>query len=195
MQAALSAAEQGARVLLFDENSALGGHLLMSSAGQDKLAELRSAVEANDKIDVATDTIVMGWFEDNWLYGVSGRRMYKIRGKSTIFATGAYDQPLLFDNNDLPGVMLGSAARRLLHMYGVAVGSRVVIITANEDGWQLAQELQNSGVEHRRPTWSKIVPSIWDRPLSRLKARNRYKARSWHQSMRAQVQTLAHTTL
>lgn len=147
MQAALSAAESGVRVILFDENPALGGHLLFSDLYQEELDQLTSAVNQHENITIYTDTIVMGWFEDNWLYGTRGKRMYKIRAKATIFATGAYDQPPLFDNNDLPGIMLGSAAQRLLHLYGACVGKRIMIVTANEDGWQLSRELQAAGIE------------------------------------------------
>lgn len=147
LSAALSAAKAGARVILFDENPALGGHLLYSTQDQAHLTKLRDAVEANENISVYTDTTVMGWFEDHWMYGVCGKRMYKIRAKATVFATGAYDQPPLFDNNDLPGVMLGSAAQRLLNLYGVSIGQKVAIVTCNEDGWQLASEFQAAGVE------------------------------------------------
>ena len=183
LRAALSAAEAGARVILFDENLALGGHLLFSKRDQEQLAQLISAVEQHANITDYTDTTIMGWFEDNWLYGVCGKRMYKIRSKSTVFATGAYDQPPLFDNNDLPGIMLGSAAQRMLHLYGACIGKRVVIVTYNEDGWQLADELQAAGVEiaavadHRSsgvkiPIWPRISPSIWGRRLSRLMGRS-----------------------
>ena len=63
-----------------------------------------------------------------------------------VVATGAYETPLIFDNNDLPGVMLGSAVQRLLHLFGVLPGRQVVIVTANEDGWDVAADLHSLGV-------------------------------------------------
>ena len=154
ISAALGAAEAGAQVLLFDENSALGGHLRFtvplepSSATQAStdLPELLEAIGRHPNITVLTDTSVLGWYQDNWLCAVKGSRLFKIRTKSMVVATGAYETPLIFDNNDLPGVMLGSAVQRLLHLFGVLPGKQVVIVTANEDGWDVAADLQSLGV-------------------------------------------------
>ncbi len=63
-----------------------------------------------------------------------------------VVATGAYEQPLVFDHNDLPGVMLGSAAQRLARLHGVAPGRRVLMATANDDGWQVAADMLAAGV-------------------------------------------------
>ena len=154
ISAALSAAEAGAQVLFFDENSALGGHLRFTvplespsttQAAKD-LPELLEAIDQQPNITVFADTSVLGWYQDNWLCAVKGERLFKIRTKSMVVATGAYEIPLIFDNNDLPGVMLGSAVQRLLHLFGVLPGRQVVIVTANEDGWDVAADLQSLGV-------------------------------------------------
>lgn len=147
LQSGLSAANAGANVLLFDENPFLGGHLAYSSQHQDKLADLITRVQNHPNITVYMSTLVSGWFEQHWLFAVQDRRMYKIRAKATVFATGAEDQPLLFDNNDLPGVMLGSAANRLLHGYATTVGQNMLVVTANSDGWELAVDLLSVGVK------------------------------------------------
>jgi sarcosine oxidase subunit alpha len=146
MSAALAAAERGAGVMLFDENPALGGHLHYTGNGA-QLRELLAAVEQQPNLSVYTDTTVLGWFQDNWLPAVRGDRLYKIRAKSVVAATGAYETPLVFDNNDLPGVMLGSAVQRLLNLYGIAPGQRAVIVTANDDGWEVADDLHAAGVQ------------------------------------------------
>ncbi len=154
ISAALGAAEAGAEVLLFDENSALGGHLRFTVPLQSTpttqvpkdLPELLEGLNQQPNITVLTDTSVLGWYQDNWLCAVRGRRLFKIRTKSVVVATGAYETPLIFDNNDLPGVMLGSAVQRLLHLFGVLPGKQVAIVTANEDGWDLAADLQSLGV-------------------------------------------------
>ena len=154
ISAALGAAEAGAQVLLFDESSALGGHLRFTvplepsstTQASTDLPELLEAIGRHPNITVLTDTSVLGWYQDNWLCAVKGSRLFKIRTKSMVVATGAYETPLIFDNNDLPGVMLGSAVQRLLHLFGVLPGKQVVIVTANEDGWDVAADLQSLGV-------------------------------------------------
>lgn len=145
MSAAIGAADRGARVILFDRQPTLGGHLRFSSKA--RLPDLLNAVQKNANIEVFSDTTIQGWYEEKWLSASRGNRLFKIRAKSTILASGAHEIPLIFDNNDLPGVMLGSAVQRLLHLYGVSPGSKFLIVTANEDGWHLAEDLQSAGLE------------------------------------------------
>ena len=146
--AALAAAAQGARVLLFDEQPALGGHLRFaaSEAARLQLSVWRKAVDEQPNVAVYTDTAVLGLYQDNWLAAVKGTRLFKIRAGSLVVATGAFETPLLFDHNDLLGVVLGSAVRRLLHLYGVTAGKRAVVVTANDDGWEVAADLHAAGV-------------------------------------------------
>lgn len=169
MAAALAAAEQGARVLLFDEHPNLGGHALyaysqINSGGglqetpgekssqpapssQPPLSNLQSLILHHPLIQTFLDTAVLGWWEENWMSAVQANRLYKIRAGAVVFATGAYEQPLVFENNDLPGIMLGSAVQRLINLYGVLPGRRAVVVTANDDGWRVASDLQAAGAE------------------------------------------------
>ena len=151
ISAALSAAGQGARVLLFDENPNLGGHIRFAGGdfgeAQEILSDLIAAVERQSNLTVFTGTAVLGRYLDNWLSAVKGARLFKIRTRSLVVATGAYETPLVFDNNDLPGVMLGSAVLRLLHLYGLVPGRRAVVVTANDGGWEVAAGLHGAGVE------------------------------------------------
>ena len=147
LSAALAAAERGAAVMLFDENETLGGHLRYAAGEAASLKGLLEAVAKQPNITSYADTTVLGWFQDNWLPAASGDRLYKIRAKSVIAATGAYEMPLIFDNNDLPGVMLGSGVQRLLKMYSISPGQRAVIVTANDDGWEVAHDLLAAGVQ------------------------------------------------
>jgi sarcosine oxidase subunit alpha len=162
LSAALSAAQQGARVLLFDENSQVGGHVRYTgtedrgpeigradAVHQSPLSNLHSQLSALPNCEMYTNTTVLGYYEDNWLAAVQGKRLFKIRARSLVVATGAYEQPLIFDNNDLPSVMLGSGVQRLLHLYGVVPGSSAVVVAANDDGWQVAADLQQAGVDLR----------------------------------------------
>lgn len=183
LSAALAAARQGARVLLIDENPALGGHLhyslpqhreardeLIGAVGQysvvgepvvgepvfSRSVFSESGVEASGLgITVLLNTAAIGAFEENWLAAVStlprkqggSATLYKIRAGAMVYATGAYEQPLVFGNNDRPGIMLGGAVQRLLRLYGVAPGHRAVVVTANDDGWAVAADLLAAGVE------------------------------------------------
>ena len=72
-------------------------------------------------------------------------RMWKIRAGQVILATGAIERPLVFSGNDLPGVMLASAAQTYLGEYGVLPGRRAVVMTNNDAAWQTAFALQQAG--------------------------------------------------
>ncbi len=144
ISAELSAAKQGARVIVFDSEPALGGHLRFNT--NSVLRELTESLSQYENIDIFTDTTVQGIYEDNWLSASRGNRLFKIRSKSLVLATGAHEIPLVFENNDLPGVMLGSAVQRLPHLFGVNPGKQFLIVTANEDGWRLAGYLQSAGI-------------------------------------------------
>ena len=92
-------------------------------------------------VTVLTGASCDGLFADNWLSIVQGRRLYKLRANRVVMATGALEQPVVFRNNDLPGVMHGSAAQRLIRLYGVRPGTRAVVLTANDDGYGVALDL------------------------------------------------------
>ncbi len=163
LSAAVTAAEAGARVLLFDENPYLGGHTTYAETGdwrletgntESPISNLQSLVSNLSNLQLFPNTTVLGYYQHNWLSAVSGNRLYKIRARSMVVATGAYEQPLVFANNDLPGVMLGSGVQRLLHLYGVLPGSQAVVVTANDEGWQVANDLLQAGA---------IVSAVVDR--------------------------------
>ncbi len=150
LSAALAAAQQGARVLLFDENGELGGHtrykeIDRTAFGRDWGLEINDMQSPIPNLDIYTNTTVLGYYPHNYLAAVRGNRLFKIRAASVVVATGAYEQPLLFANNDLPGIMLGSGVQRLLHLYGVLPGSTAVVVTVNDDGWQVAHDLWRAG--------------------------------------------------
>ena len=153
LAAAVQAADAGAEVVLVDENAALGGALLhgrFDASGMrtaDARAELTGAVEANERVSVMTGTACLGWYADNWLPLVRGNRLYKLRAGTLVVATGCLEQPLVFRNNDLPGIMLGSAAQRLIKLYGVKPGRRAVVATANDEGYGAALDLLDAGVD------------------------------------------------
>ncbi len=153
ISAALQAAAGGLEVLLIDEAPLLGGSLGYARFDADGarapalISRLTRKVLDTPNIRVLTDTTCTGWFADNWLAAVARRRLYKIRARSIVVATGSLEQPAVFRNNDLPGVMLGSAAQRLIHLYGVRPGREAVVLTANADGYGVALDLAEAGVK------------------------------------------------
>ena len=152
MSAALTAAESGAEVLLIEQEAVLGGSLNYGRFDIEGVLapalrkELVTAVENHSNIEVMTDAVCNGWFADNWLPVIHGSRMYKLRAKEMILASGKMEQPAIFRNNDLPGVLLSTAAQRLIRLFGVRPGKRAVVLTANDDGYATALELSENGV-------------------------------------------------
>ena len=88
-----------------------------------------------------------GYYADFWVPLVSASGMTKARARTLIVATGAQEQPAVFRNNDLPGVLLASAAQRLIHRYRVQPMERALVLTANRDGYHAALDLRANGVE------------------------------------------------
>lgn len=153
LAAAAEAAKSGGEVILIEENALLGGSLTYArfdAAGQRgarHAEELTAALQTAGNIRVMTDTTCTGLFSDNWLALAKGNRFYKLRAKSVIVAAGSLEQPAVFRHNDLPGVMMGSAAQRLIRLYGVRPGRRAVVLTANADGYGVALDLADAGVQ------------------------------------------------
>ncbi|HET6223388.1 MAG TPA: 2Fe-2S iron-sulfur cluster-binding protein, partial [Dongiaceae bacterium] len=152
LAAALEAAKSGAEVILIDDGAAPGGSLGYArfdadgSRGARLAEELAEAVRAEPNIRLLADAVCTGLFADNWLAVIRGNRLYKLRAKASVIATGSLEQPAIFRNNDLPGIMLGSAAQRLIRLYGVKPGRKAVVLTANADGYGVALDLADAGV-------------------------------------------------
>lgn len=153
LQAALTAANAGAKVLLIEQQPVLGGSLTYARFDIDgKRAEalrveLVEAVENHANIHVLKQATCNAWFTDNYLPVIQGKRMYKVRATQCLIASGSFDQPVIFRNNDLPGVMLTSAAQRLMKLYAVKPGKRAVVLTGNDDGYLAALDLHEQGVQ------------------------------------------------
>jgi sarcosine oxidase subunit alpha len=146
LAAALSAADAGVRVMLVDENARAGGSGRWSGATPGEIGKLVERVLATSNIEFLPSTYAAGCYADRWVSLVEPSRMTKVRAGAVVFATGVIEQPAVFRNNDLPGVMTGSAAQRLLHRYAIAPGKRAVILTANREGHELARAMRGFGV-------------------------------------------------
>ena len=144
---ALSAADAGARVLLVDENERAGGCASWTGATASEVDALVRRVADNPNIELLTGTYAAGVYADRWVALVEPSRMSKVRAGAVVFATGVIEQPAVFRNNDLPGVLLGSAAQRLLRRHAIAPGKRVAILTANREGYELARDLRAHDID------------------------------------------------
>jgi sarcosine oxidase subunit alpha len=166
--AAEAAALAGARVVLIDENPVPGG-IADLTAGMvdglcvaDWLAPVATRLAAMPNVRILTRTTVVGHFHHNYLMafervadhdpallaaGAPRQRLWKIRARQVILATGALERPIAFANNDRPNIMLASAARGLIGRYGVSPGRRGVVFTNNDDAYLTAFALKKAGVE------------------------------------------------
>lgn len=151
LAASLAAADAGAKVVLADENARIGGslgyQLAGSDAGLDRLDELTERAATHANISVRAGTLAAGYYADHWVPLVDGGRITKMRARAVIVATGVFEQPAVFRNNDLPGVMLASAVQRLIHRYAVKPMQQAVVLTANADGYAAALDLMRAGVK------------------------------------------------
>jgi sarcosine oxidase subunit alpha len=157
MAAALAAARAGAQVLLVEEEYELGGHLRWGNEAElDALRGLREEIASTPGIEVMVNSVVNGRYDDNWVAVMQRNlphveeRLVKARVKTLVVASGLIERPYVFEGNDTPGVILSTAARRLINLYAVRPGSRAVVFSANESGDAAAEDLRRSGVEVAR---------------------------------------------
>ena len=145
LAAARAAAAQGATVVIVDENARAGG----SGSYQPgvEVDALLAELSAQPRIRVFTGTCAAAYYADHWVPLVDGEKLTKMRAGAVVVATGAFEQPAVFRNNDLPGVMLASAAQRLLHRYAVRPCQRAVVLAGNADGYRAVLDLQAQGIE------------------------------------------------
>lgn len=151
LSAALAVARAGLKAVVVDENPRAGGSLAYQRGGDEQAfgtcAELTGAAKENANIEFLLATEASGYYADHWVALVDADRMTKMRARAVIVATGAFEQPAVFRNNDLPGVMLASAAQRLIYRYAVKPMRRAVVLAANQDAYRAALDLHAHGIE------------------------------------------------
>ena len=165
LMAALAAARSGARVIIADEQSEPGGSLLHDNATLNgnpagvwlgkTLDELRRCPE----VIILPRSTVSGYYDHNFLtilehcmdhpdqQGKEGvrQRLWRVRARRVILAQGSHERPLVFPDNDRPGVMLASALSGYIRRYGVCPGRRAVLFTNNDGAYRSAQDLVRAG--------------------------------------------------
>jgi sarcosine oxidase subunit alpha len=151
LAAALAAAGGGAKVLLIEQEPLTGGSLNwarfdIDGAKAEKARDMIAQAASHPNIRILVNATCNAWFADNFLPIVQGTRLYKARARQCVIAAGAFDQPVIFRNNDLPGILLTSAAQRLMRLHAVAPGKRAVVLTGNNDGYLAALDLIEAGV-------------------------------------------------
>ncbi|KOV61816.1 ferredoxin [Streptomyces sp. MMG1121] len=163
----LTAARAGARVILVDELPQPGGSLLgcqelldgapATAWARDVAAELAACAD----VRVLHRTTAFGHYDDGLVLALEKRtdhlgaaapahlsrqRIWRVRARQVVYATGAHERPVAFDDNDRPGIMLAGSARTYLNRFGVLPGRRAVVFTTNDSAYPAALELADAGV-------------------------------------------------
>ena len=165
--AALAAAKSGARVILADEQNEFGGSLLASAASIDGAPAAEWAAAAAAELRGREDCVllpgstVFGYYDHNFLTiaercaghpdssggGGVRERLWRVRARQVVLAQGSLERPLVFCNNDRPGVMLASAVSTYIDRYAVLPGRRAVVFTNNDSAYRAAISLATAGAE------------------------------------------------
>ena len=179
LTAALAAARAGVRVVLVDEQSEAGGNLLGTDERIDGLPALEWVRRATAELAGFPEvvhlqrTTAFAHFDDGFVLAlerrtdhlgataprhVSRQRVWRIRARRVLVAAGAHERPIVFADNDRPGIMLAGGARTFLHRYGVLAGSTAVVFTTDDSAYAAAVDLADAGVEVRAVVDARAEP-------------------------------------
>ena len=190
--AAKNAAKNNLKTLLVDERNELGGSTIYQNrefnkienqSSSDWLKKEISELKNLKNLEIKTRTSVAAFHSYNYLLarenltdhlnkndkqGKVRQRLLKIRANKVILATGALERPMIFNNNDRPGIMLSSAINKYADFYGVACGKKTIFFTNNDSAYESAYCLYNKGIkvsaiiDIRENSNSKIVKAVED---------------------------------
>jgi sarcosine oxidase subunit alpha len=165
--AALAAGRTDARVIFVDEQNEFGGRLLSSSdviggrPGTEWVANALAELETLPEVVVLPRTTAFGYHDHNYLTllerrtdhlgpgakpGHARQRVWHVRAKEVVLATGAHERPLVFNGNDRPGVLLAGAVETYIRRYAVRPGTRAVVFTNNDSAYHAALSLADVGI-------------------------------------------------
>ncbi len=165
LQAAKTAASAGLNVLLVEQTAHWGGRAPVDGGeidrqpAEDWVEATRAHLESLPNVRLRSRTMAAGVYDHGYvtLYerltdhapdqGGPRHRLWRVRARQIVTATGAIERPLSFAGNDVPGVMLASAVRDYVVNWGVSIGDRTVVVTNNDDGYRTAIALKNAGLE------------------------------------------------
>ena len=169
--AAKTSAQNGLKTLLVDEKPNLGGSTIYQNNDHFKINDANSSKWLEKEIDdlknyknleIKTRTSVAAYHGYNFILArenltdhieVSKRdnkvrqRLLKIRAKKVITATGSIERPLIFNNNDRPGILLSSAIKKYVDFYGVKSGEKIILFTNNDTAYETALSLNDKGIK------------------------------------------------
>ncbi len=159
LNAGIVAKELGASVLIIDDNQLLGGQLIKQThkffgskehycgiRGIDIAKVLRRRVEELG-INTMLGATVIGYYDDDSIGVLKNGRLLQLKAKSYIFATGASENMLVFENSDLPGVYGAGAVQTMMNVYGVIPGRRALVVGSGNIGLIVPYQLLQAGVE------------------------------------------------
>ena len=158
MSAALHASQTDAKVWLVEKEDPPGGRIRYDNTecetpdspvprrGFEIAGDLTAAVRQVDNCRVLTSATAFAWYDEGILAVVREGELWVLKPQRVIVATGSYENPMVFENNDLPGIFLAGGLQRLMHRDFVRPGNRAVVATSNDRGYGLAHQLLDAGV-------------------------------------------------
>jgi sarcosine oxidase subunit alpha len=159
LSAAIEASRFGFRVLLVDDQPQLGGRLryknslcencgeFSSLRGHEAAAKLVENILSAPNVEVLKNATCIGMYEGNLLGISQGNKLYKVRARKIVIATGCFERSFAFTNNDVPGIFLGEGLQRLINLFSVKPGERVLVVTNNRYGYEVTFDLVDAGIE------------------------------------------------
>ena len=167
LAAALTAGRSGARVILAELGAHLGGSAhrvpgtIDGKSATDWVRDAERELAAMPEVRIIRRGVVFGYHDQNFLtireslidhLPLAQRKgfrekLWRVRAAQVVLATGAHERPMVFGNNDLPGVMLSSALADYASLYGVCVGKNVVIVANNDSAYTDAMILKRVGAQ------------------------------------------------
>jgi sarcosine oxidase subunit alpha len=166
--AALAASSDGKRVILADEQPELGGTLLHDTSSEIDGVTIRSwleqaiaTLESRENVITLPRTTAFGYYNHNHVAlaervtdhlahpsdGLPRERLWQVRAKRVVLATGSHERPLTFADNDRPGIMLAESVRVFINRYGVTPGRKIVLATSGGSAYQVAADVKAAGIQ------------------------------------------------
>jgi len=167
LASALAAAKNGAKVILAEDKPRFGGSLLTDEVtignqkGKEWADDIIKQLKKMPNVIVKNRSQVFGYYDHNMIAMLERtqdhiekpnkfkprQRLWYIRAKEVILSTGSIERPLVFGNNDRPGIMLASAAKEYMKVYGVIIGKKPIIFTNNDSGYDTAIDFKKNGID------------------------------------------------